>query len=507
MLVACDRSYPVCIALVGGQQRLASWPIDERFRRRPVSADVRVVGSSVWIAAPAAGGLVRWDLDDDSVRIVPLDAPPGSLAELGGDVLVVAHPDWVAMTDGDRGEIGFQHPTEDREEEPSSFWFGTGAYAATDDEPDDDDQGDDQDDDEDQDDDGSSLRDSIILETERPVWRIRDGEPIRLDVGGDLHDMAATDSGRLVAGVRRPDDPLIRSFGDDSVSYGYPQGIVAFDESGNATTLGRSTNEVQTFADGDDVWVAYREGEGSVRQLARVDLTTAELIPSTVELGRGHLVAVIGSVAVLVEIGRGSRVDEPETTNVRLVDLRDGSARQVAMAPVEIWHAPAPAPGRLWFIGRDEPVLVGLEIGSGHVEIVDSSVEIGDRIPVATPEPGEDPVAAAERATDALRSELLGGWTNGTSTRPFITGITIDSVTTIGSFPDTVIEIRFRSDAHGLLEFATEIRVFDRLGNTLDLKYAGINLMEEIEGGGGLPPIERCRVGDDGLVRVALDDW
>ena len=532
--MAVDESWPIVMSIAGAVAQVASWPINPGLRAWPVAMDIWLRDDEVWLTSPAAGGVVAWSLGDDSVTVIPLDRPPGLLAALGNDVIVFGHPDWTSLTNADPSIVGFEHPVLWRDPpdpmirtEPG--WlivdrtdglvvWDADSTASSDPSVDEqagdrgwflampaaDNGGDGYGPEEPLDDSGDS--DEPEYETDRPVWRLRDGAAAPFDIGGDAYDAVPLPDGALLVVVRRRSDPLVKvRHGHGSISFGHPQAVLRFEPDRQPRVLAVFEEPVELFGDGDRCWVCYDVNEGDATRLAALDPVTGELTDTDLAVNDlDRPIAVCAGVAVvIVSVHSDEGPSRVVRSDAHLYDLETAAVRVVAMPVLARDVKPAIDDSHVWFVTADHTMLAGLDIGNGDVQLTAVDVDISRHIPAAVAPPGLD-TTAYDRATAArLRDELDSGWTDEAGRRhPYIEGITIIGVEATGAFPDTAIEVRFRADDDPTTTFLTSFEVYDALGNKRNLDDASLSLKETIESiGGGLPPPSHRIADEDGVVR------
>lgn len=179
--------------------------------------------------------------------------------------------------------------------------------------------------------------------------------------------------------------------------------------------------------------------------------------------------------------------------------LRDGSATR-AVIPGSVTSHSAHG-GHAWVVAVPElpqppgtPSRLLLRLSTDvNGEIMISGIsgwpDITALLPRPQPPAGLDPPSWAEARRADLEAVLTGGLINDETghARPFLSRITIDSVSLEGSFPDTECLIRFRADPRPGVTYGRRIRCFDETGYPTWPQFAAVYLQEDIDGG-NLPP-------------------
>jgi hypothetical protein len=85
--------------------------------------------------------------------------------------------------------------------------------------------------------------------------------------------------------------------------------------------------------------------------------------------------------------------------------------------------------------------------------------------------------------------------------KPFIEGVSFDTVELRGHFPGRQIVALFHAHDRPGIQFGRHWSLYDELGSPVEHEYADIGLMEDIgSAGGGLPAPGSCVPGADGVV-------
>jgi hypothetical protein len=157
----------------------------------------------------------------------------------------------------------------------------------------------------------------------------------------------------------------------------------------------------------------------------------------------------------------------------------------------------------VWFRHRTRPTIVGLDVEQATVPEVPLDLDTAPFVPTPAAPSGLDRDRYEAVQCDSLREAFFGGWVaEDGAQRPYIDGVTFESVEIRGSFPDTVIVALFRSEDRPGIRFGRCWRLYDELGNPEDesLEYADVGLMEDVESGDGLPQTDACAPDAEGIV-------
>ena len=198
-VVLADEALPLAVeidSVSGAVRRVFTWPVSSGLRGRPVALDVLILGDSVMVASPAAGGVIQLDRRSGDCVLIPLEADVGALTACADGVWAVAGPDWYRpgpggpMADGEARTrpVAWEEPTaaeiaRDQERRQRVRLAGTqrppGGHARR----------------------CAKWRraegDRVVLGPATPVWHIRGGAARRIDVDWESPRLAA------VAGLHR----------------------------------------------------------------------------------------------------------------------------------------------------------------------------------------------------------------------------------------------------------------------------------------------------------------
>ncbi|MDP2293022.1 MAG: hypothetical protein Q8M22_17710 [Actinomycetota bacterium] len=500
-IFVCDRMLPVCVDLhraTGIVRRTSTWPLLDSLRHQPVVTAVRLHDGAVWISSPAAGGLVRIDTATFDHTLVRLDAMPGPIARLGDDLMVFAYREWRSAPHASADASPIERPViwlDAPDREPSTVrWF---MYSPDADPYEPVDESDEIDHDLDAhahdldldlaDDDFETNEDGA-----RPVWRIVSGVPQPFDVGGDAGTGITMSDGTLVASVRRHSDPLVKVREAYGIAYRYPGAVIAFHPDGTSRTIREFDDGVDLVSDGIGLWFTAEDADTGETTLAPIELAGRVIEP------RGAVVAIVAGRAVVVE----------RSGPMRRLDLATGAdLDDLAIPPIALddGHEAVVDGEQVWFAGASPDRLITVDIGSSDVAVLAVTVDLDPLLPPATPRAGFD-IADYERgALSDFRDELLGGWQDESgAVMPFIDGVTFISIDLVGSFPDTCIEVTFDSSERTGQTFGVRLALYDALGNDIGIGFAGIHMMELIDGWPGLPHLDQTPADESGVTWLEM---
>ena len=507
-LYVADDAFPVVAQLnrrTGDLERIVRWEISDQHRDQVASTALLADGDSLWVSSPLAGGMVRVDIATGRVTIIALDATPGPIVAAGETLWVVADANWRHDASAIEGSIDPERRRPvvwaDSPIDLSPPWVeGVGAPPADTQlvpELDED-------------------RDDFSWDTPRPIWRVVDRKAERADLGGDISQLTSLPDGALIAVLRRLDDPVVKTpQGLGSVSYTYP-GALARCAEGDAPVVLVELPDTSgsLFIDGEQCWICgfglesrlpavvprtnpFGEDPTAVHEL---DLQTGELALSTLTMEPD---AIVDGVAVTISRTHASRFRGGATRcEAHCYDLAWPAEPTRLELPrvVNTYEGVIVSAGAVWIVAESRDAVVWVDPSSGTTGEIPIDVDIGPGAPTPTRPVGVDLDQFENAQLAALRASFQGGWTDEDGTEyPFIDGIDFDSIELRGGFPDSHIVARFRALPRPGISFARRWNLYDELGNTQDLEYADIHLMEDIESG-GLPPAEACQPDGDGVV-------
>ena len=504
---AADDSLPMVAeidAATGETVRVFSWPLSGAHRGRPTTLDILARDDSILLASPAAGGIVGIDRRSGQATIIPLDADAGTLLDTGDAIWAVGRPDWdeppAGRPDGKRPVI-WEEPTDEeraRHQEMMRNMRFPGVRLLDDEEG------------------GRTLAewrdaegDFEVLMPPTPIWRVSAGAVRR--IGLDLEQpMLAAAGGKLAGVCRLPSDPVIKhlSPGAGSVSWRYPGTAVVIDDTGSLDVLGPVPGSGGTVCAEDGiVWLLGFEAEADdepapeVREL-QVAGGRVEEVPG---VRPRRPVAVAGRF--VADLAEPDNADGPEADAAReSVVIRfwpaDGGNPWTA-GPAELGRYVLARTwgGEVWLADPGGSTLVAAAPGRSGVCELPISLDCRPWMPRPELPAGLDSQQFEHDHLDRLRAAFLGGWRSSEGeTKPFIEGVTFDSVELRGEFPGRVIVALFHAVDRPGIQFGRRWRLYDELGNPIDHQYADIHLMEDVKSaGGGLPPIDGCVTDEAGV--------
>ena len=513
-----DDSLPVAAeidAATGETVRVFSWLLSGDHRGRPTALDILARDDSVLIASPAAGGIVEIDRGSGQATTIPLDADAGTLLATGDAIWAVGRPGWyeppagspdrTGRPDGKRPVI-WEEPTDEEiarhQDMMRHMGFpGAGQHGAglPDDEEDERILADWRDADGDFED----------LLPPTPIWRVSAGAVRRIEV--DLEQPILAAAGGKLAGVARlPSDPIIKHLnpGAGSVSWRYPGTAVVIDAAGTLHALGPVPGSDGTAcADDGTVWLLGFEGETDDEPAPEVrEVRVAEGRIAQAPGVRPHRpVAVVGRF--IVDLAEPGHADDPETDAahesavIRFLPADGGKPWTAGPAELGDYALARAWGGEIWLAEPGSSILVAAAPGRSGVRELRISLDCRSWMPRPQLPPGLDAEQFERGQLDRLRAAFLSGWhTSEGETKPFIEGVTFDSVDLQGEFPDRVIVALFHAADRPGIQFGRRWRLYDELGNPADHEYADIHLMEDVESGsGGLPPTDSCVTDEAGV--------
>lgn len=255
-------------------------------------------------------------------------------------------------------------------------------------------------------------------------------------------------------------------------------------------------------ADKDSLWVNVwrRQADGMSGHVIEID-SAGGCIRGELELGpTGRIDPVADGQHVRTRCASHEVDARDRPPQLERVDLRTGHV--TGLAALDGWISwPFLGPTAIW--GRLEPAakkgdstIVAVPLDGSAPRYYDvSGVDTSSYLPPPPPpieaEPTEQEIC--KRLADAL----FGGWVfinpdteERENPRPYIHGVTIETVERHGSFPNTEIVITFSADIHPGIRFARKQRIWDNDGAvSAVIRYMDVNLMEDVEAcGHGLPP-------------------
>jgi len=515
-VVIADDSLPVAVeadAVSGSVTRVFSWPLSPRHRGRVAALSILSLGGSILVASPAAGGIVEIDRRSGGVRVISLEADVGALISCGEAVWAVASPDWYEEADEPRqeGRQDRKRPVvweEPDEAEIARFGELTRHLRLGGVSPDEQ---------------GWGRRtaagwrqadgDYEELLPPTPLWRVHAGAATR--IGADLeHPILAAAGDRVVGVGRLPSDPIIKHITPyGSVSWRYPGTVVVIDDAGTLEAIGPVPGSGGVVcADHGRVWLLGfdQETDGDPAPQAREVLPGEGRVAAPLAVRLHRPVAVLDGFVVDIRwpespggpAGRraGARGDRCGVV-VRFVPVDGGDPLEAGPADLTPDVTVRTGGGEVWFGNPAASMLTVAAPGTGVREL-----RIGIDCRPWMPQPqlpaGFDADRFEQSQLDQLRGSFLDGWhAEDGDVKPFIEGVSFDTVVLRGDFPDRQIVALFRAHDRPGIQFGRRWRLYDELGNPVEHEYADIGLMEDIESaGGGLPAPGSCVPDADGVV-------
>ena len=389
-VIAVDDRAPIVaeVAINSGEVlRVRTWSVPP-FTGKPVASEVAVVGGSVVIASPAAGGIVVFRGDDDEATVIAFDVPIGDLVVHGDAVWAIADAEWYGDSDDEpfgRRPVIWEDPTAEEVaaaraevsgwsaliEQPDGVevWVLAGDLAETDDgraDPYDD-------------------RASVIGPP-TPLWRIAgietpSPEALSFDIGGQLRQLLPIGD-QLLAFCELPTDPLVKRRSPYG-GHGHEQHstlLVGDHVSGFRSVRSGAETAFVLGADDARAWTCEQDGYGGPATLQSIDLTTGEIAAHPVHVE--DPIAVVGDVVVDCRYTRGEElwlvpIDGRAPTPLGLTGIARWTQRTVGRS--------------IWFIVDDRSV-VGTDTGSGVVREVRIDVDCAPFLPAYLTATADEPI-------------------------------------------------------------------------------------------------------------------
>jgi hypothetical protein len=502
-----DRRVPVVAEIDAADGRVVgryTWPLDSGCRRLATTTALAMQGGDLLVASPAAGGVVRIDRSTGATTVTPLPLPPISLAT-GEDGVVWAvgfreldeslppvhdgthHPvEWIEPTEDDRvrthAEL-YELLGPDQAARAVAGPLPTAADWASDDDR------------------------ADLVERSHELYRVSGDRLDRVDVGvvEGIDGVLVADT--FVCVCWRGDDPLVKRVGIGGyLAYERPSSLLAVNDDGAVRRLGRVDDSEELVADGRRAWLLGND---------RRDRATARPIDlgdgpgGVLELDVDEAVAVVAGHVVGVEHDRRLPWErEPGAawrrgTTLAVHALRGGAPRRVVDLPRVGTDSPVIDGTSVWFAREDGTGLVAVDVGTAGVREVGVRVDCRPLLAPLHVPAGVDLDEFERSQAEALRAGLISPLVSddGEHQRPVIRGVTVDSVELEGRFPTTSVVARFRADSHPGVGFGRRWRLYDELGEPIELEFADIELVEDVEAAGyGLPAPNDCVPDETGTV-------
>jgi hypothetical protein len=500
---AADDSLPVVAeidAATGETVRVFSWPLSGDHRGRPTALDILARDDSVLVASPAAGGIVEIDRRSGQATTIPLDAGAGTLLVTRDAIWAVGRPDWdepPAGRPGGKRPVIWEGPTDEEMARHREMMRHLRFYGA---DPLDEAS-------------GRTLADwrgaegdFEVLMPPTPIWRVSAGTARR--IGVDLEQPTLAEAGGKLAGVcRLPGDPIIKhlSPGTGSVSWRYPGTVVLIDDTGTLDVLGRVPGSGGAVcADDGIVWLLGFEEEADDEPAPQVrEVQVAEGRVGEVPGVRPHRpVAVVSRYVVdLAEPDNAGTDPDHGSAVIRFRPADGGEPWTAGTAELGRDVLARARGGEVWLADPRGSALVIAAPGRSGVRELRISLDCRPWMLRPQLPPGLDSQQFEHDQLDRLRGALLEGrHTSEGDTKPFIEGVTFDSIDLRGGFPDGVIVALLHAVDRPGIQFGRRWRLYDELGNPVDHEYADIHLMEDVKSAGsGLPPVDSCVTDEAGV--------
>jgi hypothetical protein len=504
-----DDVVPVVAEIDAADGRLVAlftWELSPPHRHLPTTTALALQGEDLLVASPAAGGLVRIDRASGGSMVTPIPTPPLRVVVDGESVWIVGAPDLDddprPEYDGTRHPVRWEEPTEDdmaRHRAAVSGVFAVSAegslWPLVDDEAPLPTAAD-----------WEDLNDSEIelVDRSRRLYRLAGAGLVTVDIGGEPCGEAMVE-GTLICVCWRDDDPLVKRVEAGGwLSYERPATVLAVGANGDVRRIGSvGDNGGRVVIDGGTAWLlgyAGRKGE-TVQALDVADAGMGAVIDPEVD----DVLTIVDRIAVgIVRTRRApwrahAVDDEPEGVYLNLLPLDEPGARRRVRGPDISSDAAGVAGRTVWLVRSDGGALVTLDVASGEVSEIALAIDCAHHAPVPEPPAGLDLDGHEQRQLDLLRGSLLSSGAG--DTRPFIRGVTFDSVRLDGAFPSSAVVALFHADGYPGVQFGGRWRLYDDLGDPSHLDNADIELAEDVEAVGyGLPARDECVPDDGGIV-------
>jgi hypothetical protein len=471
--VVVDEILPIAVEVSArdGVGAVHTWELSAACRGRPTTNDVALTEHELLIASPAAGGLVRIDRQTGACTSIALDAEPIHVVVVGDDVWVTGW-DRKDLTQDRVPRLGattISHPVvwEDGTEDLpwARVWTVPESPRPTLEEARADDP------------------ETVTVEVVGPVWRVPGTVAERIDFGGHVRSIGGTPD-TLVVVCRMPDDPRIKRLQwGGSVAHLYPASVLLDTGDGTFVVIGKARSGSRLIATRDGtLLLATVAGDGACT-LRRIDTDGRRLddpLPLSTSWLREFLhLGFFGDdrVASL----SGSPGAGPMTVSVG--SFAGGPTGSVVLSDRIEWRSFAVSSSLIWCWRTDVPQLLAIDPAS--LDVREIPVPIGTA-PYA-PEVGvpEIDLAAHDHAQlTELRSAFLRTREDGFGDIwPRIDGVTFESVELVGEFPYTAVVGFFSIEDHPGRRFGRRWRLYDDLGNVIELGYFFVYLIEDIETG------------------------
>jgi hypothetical protein len=469
--VVVDEILPIAVEVsAAGEVGAAhTWELSPACRGRPTTNDVVLTAHEILIASPAAGGLVRIDRQTGECTSVALDGEPIQVVVVGDDVWVTGwnladdSPDPVAPI----GSTTISHPVvwEDGTEDYDLVWAGPGPLESP----------------------SPTLEvarnadpETAIAEVVGPNWRVRGAETERVDFGGHVGSIGGSPD-TLVVVCRMPEDPRVKRLQSlGAVSHFYPASVLLGKGDGSFEVVGklRSGGRLIATRIGTLVLATLEGDDGPTLRLVDTERRRlGEPLPIAASWLKEFLrLGFLGDnrVASL----SGSPGAGPVTVSVGT--FASGPTRSVVLSNKIEWRSFAVSSSLIWCWRTDVAELFAIDPASLDVREIEVPIDTAPYAPeIAAP---EIDLATHDQAQLAqLRSAFLPAQED--TSGPILSaidGVSFESVELVGGFPDTAVVGLFRIEDHPGRRFGRRWRLYDDLGNVIELDYLFTCLMEDV---------------------------
>jgi hypothetical protein len=524
LLVVCDARVPLVAGFdisSGSVRRVHTWPLSPSHRKRPVANDVLTIGDTIFVSSPAAGGIVKIDRAG-AVAVIPLDAEPGALAMHGEILWVVASSEWEKRREENAGCEGNQAQIQDfgylvrasaaprrghgmRTDDPGldRLAFGreadTGglnernpdAWAASTDSR------------------GSTIPggeldpyrvESIGQRPSQPLWRITSDKSERIPLEADVI---------RVYGIG-DDLAVVCRRGSEAYVSRKPGGPVSFRESWRVL-VGRSAEQLVSVGDfqGDGmvvldnkrVWLLgfsdYASTGRAGRKIRELDLYSGCVLPALDLWTIAPRTVISDTVVDIPHYSLSFRDHE----TVRFLPVDGGKASETRLPAFREFGTWMRAKGGVVWFGPFESTYIAFDRKGRRINDLTVRLDIASMIPAPVPPTDLDSAAFESRMLEEIGRVLRSEWVdqNG-KTRPFMEGVTIETVELRGRFPNSRVVALFRSQERPDRRYGYEWPLWDEVGNPID--YDGLEMSETLESGIGIGKFDKVRPDEDGVMWI-----
>ena len=346
-----------------------------------------------------------------------------------------------------------------------------------------------------------------------PLWRVHAGGVTR--IRADLEQPILAAAGTRIAGVcRLPSDPIIKHVTPyGSVSWRYPGTVVMIDQAGTLEVAGPVPGSGGVVCtDHGRVWLLGfdQETDGDPAPQAREVLLAEGRVARPLDMLLQRPVAVLDGFVVNIgwpESPRGAAGRQAGTRGdrggavVRFVPIDGGDPWEAGPADFTPDATVKAGRGEVWFGNPGASMLTVAAPGTSVRELC-IGIDCQPWIPQPQLPAGFDANRFEQSQLSQLRGSFLDGWhAEDGAGKPFIEGVSFDTVELREDFPGRQIVALFHAQDRPGIQFGRCWRLYDELGNPVEHEYADIGLMEDIESAsGGLPAPASCLPAADGVV-------